>query len=87
MTTLMALRYGPSDPGISVPVQLIANWFAVLQQDPRRRRRVQRTWERKVARIEALPANRRWAQAGGQMCAAVICTLLDLGWKPTTAWA
>ena len=82
LTTLLALRKSSDDPGISIPMGLVREWLSLLASSEAVRHRASKTWRSMVKFMKARPKS-RWRHIGGP-AAAVIATLLDAGWNPSS---
>ena len=82
LTTLLALTKTKDDPGVSVPSGLLTEWLGVLTASETVRHRASKTWKKLNKFLKARPKT-RWRHIGGPG-AAMISTLQDAGWDPST---
>ncbi len=82
-TSILWWTYGAgADPAIRVPLEQLSEWIdAWLNLDDSMRQRVRRSWRNIMPTL--VRDERRWKRANGFM-SATICTLIDLGWKPSS---
>ena len=79
--SVLALSYGPSsDPGVSLPCQLVREWVHCWVRTADQARST-RAWTITRDKLKAMAANRRWQIVRGPM-SSVIATLLALEWDP-----
>jgi ribonuclease HI len=79
LTALLALEYGKDDPAVAIPIGLFREWLN-LMTDPAFHARAEAAWGTIRMDLEK-NAKSRWRKIGGPT-AAVIATLLDVGWTP-----
>ena len=83
-TAIVQIAMGPmADPGVAVPVGVVCTYIARIARRPDLLLRVEPLWPRMLARIHAAGQQHRWQYARGPFT-GVICTLLDIGWTPST---
>jgi len=86
LDTAMATLYDSKDPAIKLRTQLVHEWLTQWLARPELHKRVQRIWPHVHHRLLRAKSG-KWRKVHGPV-AAVIATLLDAGWRPTspTSW-
>ena len=64
-------------------IEMLQSWQEVLAKTQVPEQALSKVWRQKVA---AIKGTQRWNKVAGPM-GAVIATLGDLGWKPTSPWS
>ncbi len=82
-TTTIWWTYGRgADPAVRVPLEQIGVWHDLwVNADVALRKRIRRQWMRRLPAL--IKSDSRWNDAKGPM-AATICTVHDMGWKPSS---
>ena len=85
LDTLLMLEAGQGDPVFSSFFRLLGSWTEIISGSALRRRKALQLWPNLLSRIQTCDANRRWRKCSGTT-AAIICSLLQIGWAPDGPW-
>ena len=81
-TTAIAIMHGMDrDPAVTVTVGIVAYFLKRVRADGAMLERINTVWSRALHRFESLAPQVRWNAVTGPL-GALICTLLDMGWRP-----
>ena len=85
LTTTLELLAGDADPAYDIPLGLLDSWILVITSGDEQRTAASSNWDSLVERISSVKGARRRSEVGGT-AAAIVSTLLDLGWTPHKPW-
>ena len=86
-SALLELCLGRADPAIRMRLAIVDQWLDLWRSSEYVRRRVESSWPRIRAKLEAYTPGGRWRFVRGPI-SGIVVTLLDLGWVPSepTCW-